>query len=212
MERRKTQQIHESVESSSDSARTPELPSLTAKESYWIDIETPQRSTDELYDFLKQLRLPSFFLSVLSEPSSWTSEVVALKRVSLAIFQILPTDPDSDEIAHVALLSMPRLLVTFSTFTQCSDSEGFYQLVSQYMKERERVPEPSNSGLLLAWLQFHVRRTARAIRNLRVAVSAVGIVELLLFCIESCTSHIMLSKPRALDSGIKDRGDGRGVG
>lgn len=169
LERRKTQHIHESAETTSDSTRTPELPSLTAKESYWIDIETPQRSTDELYDFLNQLRLPSFFVSILSEPSSWTSEVVALKRVSLAIFQILPTDPDSDEITHVALLSMPRLLVTFSTFTQCSDSEGFYQLVSQYMKERERVPEPSNSGLLLAWLQFHVRRTARAIRNLRVA-------------------------------------------
>lgn len=169
LERRKTQQVHESRETVSDTTLTSELPSLTAKESYWIDIETPQRSTDELYDFLKQLRLPSFFISVLSEPSSWTSEVVALKRVSLAIFQILPTDPDSDEITHVALLSMPRLLVTFSTFTQCSDSEGFYQLVSQYMKERERVPEPSNSGLLLAWLQFHVRRTARAIRNLRVA-------------------------------------------
>jgi len=178
LERRRTQQLQESRDTTtSDSTLTSELPlpSLSAKESYWIDIETPQRSTDELYDFLKQLRLPSFLVSVLSEPSNWTSEVVALKRVSLAIFQILPTDPDSDEIAHVALLSMPRLLVTFSTFQQCSVSEGFYQLVSKYMKERERVPEPSNSGLLLAWLQFHVRRTARAIRNLRVAVSSVGI-------------------------------------
>ena len=140
------------------------------KESYWIDIETPQRSTDELYDFLQQLRLPPFFVSILSEPSNWTSEVVALKQVSLAIFQILPTDAnDTVEITHVALLSMPRLLVTFHTFPQNNDAEGLYQLEWQYMKQRERVPEPSSSGLLLAWLQFHVRRTARAIRELRLA-------------------------------------------
>ncbi|KAL7532116.1 hypothetical protein ACHAXR_004444, partial [Thalassiosira sp. AJA248-18] len=143
--------------------------SFAMKESYWIDIETPQRSTDELYDFLNQLRLPPFFVSILSEPTNWTSEVVALKQVSLAIFQILPADPNSDEITHVALLSMPRLLVTFSTFPQNSNAGGLYQFVSQYMKQRERVPEPSNSGILLAWLQFHVRRTARAIRELRIA-------------------------------------------
>lgn len=145
---------------------------LATKESYWIDIETPPRSSDDLYDFLKQLRLPQFFVSILSEPNNWTSEVVALKRVSLAIFQILPSDPNSDEITHVALLSMPRLLVTFHSFPKKSnDAEGLYQLVSQYMKHRERVPEPSSSGLLLAWMQFHVRRTARAIRDLRLAVS-----------------------------------------
>jgi len=144
--------------------------SFAMKESYWIDIETPQRSTDELDDFLKQLRLPPFFVSILSEPSNWTSEVVALKQVSLAIFQILPTDPNETvEITHVALLSMPRLLVTFHTFPKNNEAEGLYQLVTQYMKQRERVPEPSNSGLLLAWLQFHVRRTARALRELRLA-------------------------------------------
>ena len=141
------------------------------KESYWIDIETPTRSTDELADFLKQLRLPPFFISVLSEPINWTSEFIALKQVSLAIFQILPPDPKDEEICHVALLSMPRLLVTFSTFTQTTNvSTGrLYQLVTQYMKQKERVPQPSSSGLLLAWLQFHVRRTSRAIRELRLA-------------------------------------------
>lgn len=146
--------------------------SFALKESYWIDIETPQRSTDELYDFLKQLRLPPFFVSVLSEPSSWNSECIALPQVTLAIFQVLPIDPNSEEITYVGLLSMPRLLVTFSTFSQDDGaSEGLYNLVAGYMKERERVPEPSSSGLLLAWLQFHVRRTARAIRELRLHVS-----------------------------------------
>ena len=142
-----------------------------AKESYWIDIETPTRSTDELHEFLNQLRLPPFFVSVLSEPGNWTSECLALKQVSLAIFQVLPIDPNSNDISYVALLSMPRLLVTFSTFTQQSntDTGGLYQLVSQYVKERERVPEPTESGVLIAWLQFHVRRTARAIKELRVA-------------------------------------------
>lgn len=152
-----------------ENSTTSASPSFGMKESYWIDIETPQRSTDELYDFLKQLRLPPFFLAVLSEPSNWTSEFLALKQVSLAIFQILPADAASDEIAHVALLSMPRLLVTFSTFTRPNGTGGLYELVSQYMKEKERVPEPSSSGLVLAWLQFHVRRTSRAIRELRLA-------------------------------------------
>lgn len=144
-----------------------------SKESYWIDIETQQRSSDELYDFLRQLRLPPFFVSILSEPATWTSEVIALKQVSLAIFQILPTDPSSIEVAHVALLSMPRLLVTFSTYPQQSneESDGIYQMVTQYLKQRERVPEPTSSGVLLAWLTFHVRRTARAVRTLRLAVS-----------------------------------------
>lgn len=140
-----------------------------AKESYWIDIETHQRSSDELYDFLRQLRLPPFFVSILSEPATWTSEVIAFKQVSLAIFQILPTDPSSTEVAHVALLMCPRLLVTFSTFLQSSDAEDLYQMVTEYLKQRERVPEPTSSGLLLAWLQFHVRRTARAVRALRLA-------------------------------------------
>lgn len=150
---------------------TDSTQSAGIKDSYWIDIETPQQSTDELYDFLKQLRLPPFFVSILSEPINWTSEVIALKQVALAIFQILPTDPNSDDITHVALLSMPRLLVTFNTSPKTSEDQGLYQMVSQYMKQRERVPEPSSSGLLLAWMQFHVRRTARAIRELRLAVS-----------------------------------------
>lgn len=153
---------------SDDSSTTKLRSSFAMKESYWIDIETPPRSSDELSEFLYQLRLPSFFVSILSEPTTWTSEVVALQFISLAIFQILPVDPDSDEIAHVALLSMPRLLVTFSTFPKNEDADGLYNLVHQYMKQRERVPEPSSSGLLLAWLQFHVRRTSAALRKLRV--------------------------------------------
>lgn len=143
---------------------------LPVKDCYWVDIETLPRSSEELYEFLKQLRLPKFFLGVLCEPNNWTSEVVALKFVTLAMFQILPNNPESDEITYVALLSMPRLLVTFSTCTvdELASFEGLYQLVSQYMRQKERISEPSNTGLLLSWLQFHVQRTNRAIRELRV--------------------------------------------
>ena len=143
------------------------------KESYWIDIETPQSSSEDLFRFLKQLRLPPFFISILSDPSStWSSEVVSLKRVTLATFQILPVDPESDEITHVALLTMPKLLVTFSACSQ-NETEGLYQLVSQYMRQRQRLPEPTSTGALIAWIQFHVRRTSRAIRELRQAVLAM---------------------------------------
>lgn len=84
-------------------------------------------------------------------------------------------------IYSVALLSMPRLLVTFST---CQSNETgpsrvsisqnplqqmdrLYTLTSQFMKQRERIPEVSNTGLLLAWMKFHVQRTARAISEIR---------------------------------------------
>ena len=84
-------------------------------------------------------------------------------------------------IFSVALLSMPRLLVTFST---CQSNETgpsrvslsqnplqqmdrLYTLTSQFMKQRERIPEVSNTGLLLAWMKFHVQRTARAISEIR---------------------------------------------
>jgi len=168
-EQRAWRRKHEQQNSRTDDIPTTLQPksSFAMKESYWIDIETPPRSTEELSDFLYQLRLPPFFVSILSEPATWTSEVVALQFISLAIFQILPADPESDEIAHVALLSMPRLLVTFSTFPKNEEADGLYNLVHQYMKQRERVPEPTSSGLLLAWLQFHVRRTATALRKLR---------------------------------------------
>jgi hypothetical protein len=165
----------------SDVDAPPATPLVVARESYWIDIETRERGTDELYDFLMQLRIPPFFVSILSEPSAWTSEVIALRGASLAVFQILPIDPDDDdddgaETRHVALLSMSRLLVTFSTFPPArrrgdEAGEGLHALVCRYLKERGRVPEPSSSGMLLAWLQFHVRRTARAVRALRLAVS-----------------------------------------
>mmetsp|Transcript_24402 Transcript_24402/g.40266 ORF Transcript_24402/g.40266 Transcript_24402/m.40266 type:complete len:491 (+) Transcript_24402:81-1553(+) len=168
-ERRASRRKHEQQNSQMHDTPTSlqSKSSFTIKESYWIDIETPRRSTEELSEFLYQLRLPPFFVSILSEPTTWTSEVVALQFISLAIFQILPADPESDEIAHVALLSMPRLLVTFSTYPKNEQADGMYHLVHQYMKQRERVPEPTNSGLLLALLQFHVRRTATALRNLR---------------------------------------------
>lgn len=150
----------------------PSSSHLVGKECYWLDIETMQRSSEELYDFLKQLRLPRFFDSVLSDPTLWTSDVTALRFTLLAIFQILPIDAESNEISYVALLSMPRLLVTFSTFPQTQTDEtvamnGLYNLTSQYMRQRERVPEVSNTGLLLAWMKFHVERTSRAIRELR---------------------------------------------
>jgi hypothetical protein len=73
---------------------------LAGKECYWLDIETMQRSSEELYEFLKQLRLPKFFDSVLSDPTIWASDVTALRFTLLAIFQILPIDAESNEISY----------------------------------------------------------------------------------------------------------------
>jgi hypothetical protein len=189
--RREYEQSNHQVQvESNDQTTCSVVPSLvsgvTMKESYWIDIETHLRSTDELYDFLKQLRLPPFFLSILSEPATWTTQVIALKNASLAIFQILPTHPTTKVVVHVALLTMPRLLVTFSTFPEDVEAGYLYPMVSKYLKERERVPEPTSSGLLLAWMQFHIRRTSRAIRALRLAVSVKSCPSLLYYYLHVC--------------------------
>ena len=79
---------------------------------------------DQISTNIQFLSLPIFF-----------SEVVVLKQMTLAVFQILPVDPESNEF--VALLSMHGLLVTVSTFSQNCVSEGLYNLVSQYMHQRE---------------------------------------------------------------------------
>lgn len=74
--------------------------SNAGNECYWLDIETMQRNSEELYEFLKQLRLPKFFDSVLADPTLWTSDVTALKFTMLAIFQVLPIDAESNEISY----------------------------------------------------------------------------------------------------------------
>ena len=67
MERRalRKRQQHNASHLADNVAHNDTTPTVSfgAKESYWIDIETPTRSTDELHDFLNQLRLPPFFVS-----------------------------------------------------------------------------------------------------------------------------------------------------
>ena len=134
---------------------------------YWIDIDADERDKDELHEWLSQLKLSPFLLSELAEPSqTWASQVIPFKTNALAMIRILSTKEDSDDMAHFAALCMRNLLVTF---TSCPRSEtgGLYANALSYMHARERLPDGSSTGALLAWLMFHVERTAKATRELR---------------------------------------------
>jgi Mg2+ and Co2+ transporter CorA len=144
------------------------------KGMYWIDIDADDRDSDELRDWLEQLQLPTFFLSQLAEPSrTWFSEVVSLKGCVLAVIRILPEKVESEEVAHLAALAVGKNLLL--TFTSCPKREtgGLYHAALKYMHERERLPDASSSGALLAWLRFHLERTSRSTRELSGYVQAM---------------------------------------
>ena len=160
-----------------------------------IDADS-SRDRDELRDWLEQLRcIPPFFMALLCEPT-WFSEVVALRGCVLAVIRILPVVSSrsddgccnyslngggskssipaanpfqlSDEhgAVHMAALTIGNnLLLTFTSGPQ-TDTVGLYNAVIGYMHERERLPDASSSGCLVAWLRFHLDRTSRLAREL----------------------------------------------
>jgi Mg2+ and Co2+ transporter CorA len=134
---------------------------------YWIDVDADERDTEELREWLEQLKIPSFLRSRLAEPpDTWASQVFVYRSSLLAMIRVLPQVESSDEIAHVAVLCVKHLLLTF---TSCARTEtgGLYADALQYMHARERLPAPSSTGALFVWLLFHVERSSRASRELR---------------------------------------------
>jgi len=140
------------------------------KANYWIDVDADERDSHELANWLKQLKLSPFLTSRLAEPpDSWASQVIAFPKTTLAIVRILPQQEASDDIAHLAALLVGGLILTF---TSCKRSEtgNFYVNTLAFMKAREKLPDASISGVLLAWLLFHINRTSTSVRELRFHV------------------------------------------
>uniref|UniRef100_A0A7S2UAF8 Magnesium transporter n=1 Tax=Attheya septentrionalis TaxID=420275 RepID=A0A7S2UAF8_9STRA len=140
------------------------------KKAYWIDVDADERDSDELRSWLMGIQLPPFLVDALSErPESWASQVLPLRKAVLVVLRILPLSLQSDEVAHLAALVMPNLLLTF---TSCPRSEtgGFYPLFVDEMKVPQRLPAATSSGALLAWLRFHMERTSLFTRELRSSV------------------------------------------
>lgn len=140
------------------------------KGSYWIDIDADERDVLELGQWLEQLKISPFILSELAEPpQTWVSQVIPFKTSALAMISILPSQEDSDYMAHLAALCIENLLVTFTSCPR-SDTGGLYAKALSYMQARGNLPVGSSSGALLSWLMFHVDRTSVAIRQLRSQV------------------------------------------
>lgn len=134
---------------------------------FWIDIDADERDSEELRDWLDQLKLSPFLLSRLAEPpQTWNSQVLPFPDTILAVIRILPQDIYADETPHLAALCIKNLLLTFTSVPR-QETAGLYQNAVAYMHARERLQDPSSSGALFAWLLFHVERTSRAARELR---------------------------------------------
>lgn len=152
---------------------------------YWIDIDADtDRDRDELNEwFQSQLQVSSFLLARLAEPSeTWASQVIALPSSVLAVIRILPEqcyydNPEYDDMAFMAALSLPRLLLTFTSGPRAAVG-ALYGRALSYMQARSGYPPLSaannsnnnTADALYSWLYFHVERTSRSIRNLRYQV------------------------------------------
>ena len=137
-----------------------------ARGSYWIDVDADERDQEELCEWLEQLSLSPFLQNRLSRPAhTWDSTVLTLDGdMELIIVRILPSEQTSDDLFHMAALLMPRLLLTFTSCPRC-DTGGLYE--QAFASLQVRLADASCSGLLVAWMQFHVERTSLAARQMR---------------------------------------------
>ena len=143
------------------------------KGNFWIDIDADERDADELRAWLGDLNLPLFFLSVIAERSeTWATQVVAFKTSALTIVRFLPQKERTDTETHVAALSLPNLLMTFTSAPR-TEAGDLYSTLHDYMHGEERLPDSTASGVLLALLRFHIDRTSRSMRKLRKHVLKV---------------------------------------
>lgn len=137
---------------------------------FWIDIDADRCATKKLRTWLQGLNLPDFVVETLSEPAeSWASQVIPLQRACLAVIRILPYHKESDEMAHMAFLSLRNLLITFNNDVR-HEGESLFIPALQKMQEPGRISGTTSSAALIAWLRFHLDRTSRALRDLRYAV------------------------------------------
>jgi Mg2+ and Co2+ transporter CorA len=136
--------------------------------NYWIDVDADERDEEELREWLQKLPLSSFMMGRLAEPAhTWNSHVIALRSSALAMIRILPGDEDTeDHITFLAAITTHGLLLTFTSCPR-TKSGGLGAKAMEHMKEPECLPHGSSSGALLAWLLFHVERTAHSMREVK---------------------------------------------
>jgi CorA-like Mg2+ transporter protein len=141
------------------------------KRHYWVDIDAGHpESSVEVRRWLLGLNLPNFVIEVLAAASdTWASQVIPLQRACLTVMRILPEDPCSDSLTHVAALTLRNILLTF-TSCPTHDTGGLFRQALSMVNEPERLPSPTSSGALMGWLRFHLDRTSRATRDLRYMV------------------------------------------
>ena len=141
------------------------------KRHYWVDIDAGRpENTEELRRWLIGLNLPNFVIEVLAHRfDSWSSQVIPLQQACLTVMRILPENPSSDSLTHVAALLLRNMLLTFTSCPR-NDTGTLFRQALRMVNEPERLPSPTSSGALMGWLRFHVDRTSRATRDLRYSV------------------------------------------
>ena len=153
----------------------------TAKSNqFWMDIDAEPEHLQELRHWFatKLPKLPSFVMDMLAEPpDQWASQVLPLPQSAvLLMLRILPKTQQEDyghhvqdnpHMAHLAALQLPHVLITF---TSCARREmgDLYTPALQRMQQRMDAESSHHSHpFLVAWLRFHLDRTATCARSLR---------------------------------------------
>jgi Mg2+ and Co2+ transporter CorA len=145
--------------------------------AFWIDIDADEHDKEELGEWLEKLNLSPFLTCQLAEPViTWNSHVISLKLSALAMIRILPWDESSSssrqQVQFLAALKSKSLLMTFTSCPKMS-KRGICQESIKYMLEPECLPHGSASGALMAWLLFHIERTAMKLREVRHDIGAL---------------------------------------
>jgi Mg2+ and Co2+ transporter CorA len=137
-----------------------------------VDADEGDRA--ELNEWIDQLDLGNFISGQIKRPADeWLSHVASTRSKALLMIRILPDmDKNGRFIAHqveyLAVVMKNRLLLTYTT---SESGRGINLSVShesmEYMTQEELLFEGSSSAALIAWLEFHVLRTRKALTTLR---------------------------------------------
>lgn len=140
--------------------------------SYWVHVDADERDRIELNEWIDRLNFGSFLSDQIKRPAEhWLSHVVSTRSKALIMIRILPLmDQDGDFIAnrveYLAAVATRRMLLTYTT-TESGGRNNLSRDSMKYMTQEELLNDGSSSAALLAWLEFHVLRTRKALDTLR---------------------------------------------
>lgn len=142
---------------------------------YWIDLDSDERSRAELNEWIVSFNLGAFITNQLIKPAAeWNSHVISSRTHLAIILRILPVEVGGSlptRLEFLAAVKSARTLVTYNTTLAGSN---LTEDSIKYIMQDGCLHDGSSDALLLAWLEFHLKRTMSAI--LRIRDKGIGLV------------------------------------